>query len=169
MVAEDDPGLVTAVNTTGVTNVLSGCAGLRCRPRVVYASSVAVLEEPPGSVYAATKTFAESAAAYYRAQGLEATGVRIGSLYGPGRMTAHVLSDTAQSARDHKTIEYVLRAVEPLVHVDDAARLIVALLSVEHWRRTYCLVQDNIPQAQLADIGLFAVEGVAGGGVAVRG
>lgn len=73
-------------------------------------------------------------------------------MYGPGRVTAHVLSDMTQSARDHRKIEYVLRAVEPPVHIDDAARLIVALLSVEQWRPTYCLVQDNIPHAQLADI-----------------
>ena len=114
MVAVDDPGIVTAVNTMGAINVLSLCAELRCRPRVIYASSVAVLEEPPGSVYSSTKTFAESAATYYRAQGLEAQVSGSGRCTGR-RVTAHVLSDMAQSARDHRKIEYVLRAVEPPV------------------------------------------------------
>jgi len=155
MVSADDPVLVTHVNAIGTIALLEAAACLPDPPRVVLAGSVAAIERSdrtPRSVYAATKRFVEDAADAFRHRGLTVIVARIGSVYGPGRATAHVITELARSITERGVAEYDPGAVEPLVHVRDAARLLVALGT----RRSsppatlYPLVQELVPHAQLA-------------------
>lgn len=155
MVAADDPGLVTAVNAVGTVNVLDACQRLANRPCVVLASSVAAVERlggnEPITVYAATKRFVEDAAAAFRSRGLAATSVRIGSLYGPGRQTHHIITDIADSLRTTGFVRLGRDAQEPLVHVQDAARFLVRLVQLRRVAALpYDLVQATVGHPEIA-------------------
>lgn len=156
MVHSDDPSLVTAVNALGSVAVLQAAASLPTPPRVVLASSVAVVElssEPPVSLYAATKRFIEDAAEYFVPRGLPVTVVRVGSLYGPGRTTAHIVTELARSIGATASAHYDPGAVEPLVHVEDAARFFVELaLTGRRAEHPYYLVHELVSHAELTRI-----------------
>lgn len=156
MVAADDPALITAVNAVGTVNVLDACRRLSPRPRVVLASSVAVVERlgaiRPTSVYAATKQFCEDVAQVFSADGVPVTVVRLGSLYGPGRRTRHIISDIALSLRAGDGIRITRTAEEPLVHVDDAARFLTRLVERGPARlRPYYLVHRRLSHRAIAE------------------
>ena len=156
MVAADDPPYVTAVNAVGTANVLDACRRVTPSPRVVLASSVAVVEQRGASratsVYAATKRFGEDIAAVFAASGLRVTVARIGSLYGPGRRTAHIITDLAGELRAAGRARIVRNAHEPLVHVDDAARSLARLALIEPvQQRPYYVVQQLLGHAAIAE------------------
>lgn len=156
MLLRDNPAEVTAVNAVGTVNVFEA-ARLACVKRVIYASSIAVIEvnaarqSPPLSIYGATKQFGETVAALYRdIHGLDSTSARIGSVYGTERRTEHVLNDMIAEANRSGTIHYDVQAAEALIEVRDAARLLAALLSVPRLQETYDLVTDVKTHRELA-------------------
>jgi UDP-glucuronate 4-epimerase len=92
-----DPPLYADVNLTGTTNLLQAAIGLERRPRFVFASSSSVYgarsavpfheDDPvdrPVSPYAATKKACELMAhAFHHIHGLDVTGLRFFTAYGP--------------------------------------------------------------------------------------
>lgn len=155
MLHANEPELVMAVNAVGTVNVLqvahlTGAA-------VMLAGSVSGFtkgtpQQPrPASVYGVTKRTLELLAEVYREEhGVRCTTVRIGSVYGPGRRTEHVLDGMLASARVGEDVPYAASGREPLVHQSDAASLLAALAEVSHWRPTYDLVTTPISHADLA-------------------
>lgn len=102
-----DPALANAVNVGGTLNVFD--AAVEHGVRVLFASSKSVFGpisgrhahpeyEPisedaprnPDSVYGITKLASENYAAIYRESGLDATALRFGLTYGPGKGTGYV-------------------------------------------------------------------------------
>ncbi|WP_101844455.1 NAD-dependent epimerase/dehydratase family protein [Zhihengliuella sp. ISTPL4] len=156
MVAADDPVRVTAVNAVGTITVLDAAAALDRPPLVIVASSIAAVEQAltePRTVYAATKRFVEDAAGAFRARGVRVIAARLGSVYGPGRSTDHVVDRLARSIlRDGEAV-YDPEVLEPLVHVDDVARLILGLVTAAARHRlseTYTFVQALVPHEEIA-------------------
>jgi nucleoside-diphosphate-sugar epimerase len=156
MVHADDPSRVTAVNTLGTVNVMEAARGLPNRPTVILASSVAAIElssTAPRSIYASTKRFIEEAGDYFTAQDLPVIVVRVGSLYGPGRTTDHIITQLTHSIATTATAHYDSGAVEPLVHISDAARFLVGIgASGRRSPNPYHLVQELVSHAELARI-----------------
>ena len=148
------PELVVEVNGVGTTNVLNACAQLQESPRVLLASSVAAVESPARSVYGVTKRFAEEMAEYFRgsALGLTVSCLRIGSLYGPGRATEHIITQMARSAEERGVVSVAPEAYEPLLHVRDAGSQIAALIDVPAWKPIYTLVQELVSHRLLAEL-----------------
>lgn len=161
MVAAQAPALVAEVNVVGTINLLQAATELTPRPLVLLASSVAALEDPPGSVYAVTKRTTEDMADLYRSNGLDVTSLRIGSLYGIGRPTSHVVSDMVAAAALNGDIPYTAGAHEPLVHVDDAAALIASLVTSRQRSSSYNLVQELVPHRRIAHVVARAFDGSA--------
>ncbi|SDT18199.1 NAD-dependent epimerase/dehydratase family protein [Microlunatus soli] len=162
MVAADDAPLVTAVNATGTVHLLDACERLEPRPYVVVASSVAAVEQigsrRPTTVYAATKRFGEDLVEVYRSRGMPAVAVRIGSLYGPGRRTDHIITGIADDLLANGRVRLGRDAREPLVHVQDAARFLAELV---HRRalgdHPYHLVQAEVDHREIARLVATAI------------
>ena len=157
MLHREQPELVMAVNAVGTVNVLE--SALRQKTPVILASSVSgytmgTAEQPrPASVYGVTKRAGEMLAAVYREElGLRCTSVRIGSVYGPGRHTEHVLDEMIARALSGADVPYSAAGEEPLVHIRDAAVLLEALAEASSWRPHYDLVTTPISHAELARI-----------------
>lgn len=158
MVLSDEWATVAAVNAVGSVNVFEASrrAGVR---RIIYASSTAVLEENTtggpdvSSIYGATKRFGESVALLYGdLHGLSTTSLRIGSVYGPRRRTAHVLKSMIGEAYESGIVHYNPFGVEPLIEVRDVARQVLGLLRTSRWRTTYDLVTEVVPHKRLAAV-----------------
>lgn len=156
MLFPNNPDIVTSVNAVGTVNVFE-TARLSGTRRIVYASSVAVIEtdpeseSAPRSLYGATKQFGETVATLYREKyHLESVSVRIGSVYGARRRTEDVLNRMVSQGRLTGTIRYDPRAVEPLVEVRDVARTLASLATVDHPRAVYDLVAYAASHEQIA-------------------
>lgn len=158
MLHVDQPELVMAVNGLGTLNVLESAARLGRVP-VVVATSVSGFtmgsrEKPrPASVYGVSKRCAELLVELYREQfELPCVAVRIGSVYGPGRSTPHVLDDMVERAVAGDAVPFAVEGMEPLVHVRDAADLLAALVEAPTWRPSYDLVTTPTPHEELARV-----------------
>lgn len=147
MLLADDPAHVVDINCVGTANVLAAShrAGV---PTVVYAASVAAYAEGttesprPDSVYAVTKRFGEDLIDYYRRQGRARwTSVRVGSVYGSGRVTSNPIMEMIARARAGEPVVIDPRAVEPLVHIDDCGSLLAGLVGVAEPAACYELVE----------------------------
>jgi UDP-glucuronate 4-epimerase len=110
MVAADDPYRICQVNVFGTVNLLEA-ARTHNVARFIYASSqgaygesaiVAMTEATPflpATVYGATKAACDSLVRGYSAQhGINATSLRIGRVYGPGRRTGSVITSMVKAA-----------------------------------------------------------------------
>lgn len=158
MLHADDPAEVVDVNCVGTATMLAA-AHTAGTPNVVYAASVAAYaigttsRPRPDSVYAATKRFGEDLVEIYRARGHPGwTSVRIGSVYGRGRVTSNPVMEMIASARADRPVDVDPRAVEPLVHVSDCAGLIAALADVQFPGPVYDLVERVTDHRTIADI-----------------
>lgn len=158
MLFSEEPEFVMHVNSVGTVNVLEAAKQLDAP--VVLASSVSVATEGsasaprPASVYGVTKRLAELLGELYRNDfGLPCTAVRIGSVYGAGRQTEHVIDSMIDDAITHRTVSYSGTAHEPLVHVRDAASLLAALVGAQQsWQERYDLVTTPITHEDLAHV-----------------
>lgn len=110
MVAADDPHRVCLVNVLGTVNLLEAARVARAE-RFIYCSSqgaYGVAASPtltedapfqPLTVYGATKAAADVIVRAYRLQhGLDATSIRIGRVYGPGRRTDSLITTMLEAA-----------------------------------------------------------------------
>lgn len=154
MVRANEPAVVTGVNALGTVNLLSVAHGLRRVPRVVLASSIAAIEQRPGptpSIYAATKRFVEDAARYFVEQGMQITTIRLGSVYGPGRVTDHIIHSLTRSLSHSGFAICDPDALEPLVHVSDAGQILVSAAMLPFAvGGVLTAVQDCVPHGLLA-------------------
>lgn len=157
MVHPDRPDLVTAINTVGTVNLLTAAERIGVR-RVVLASSVAVIETPPGtgqtaprSLYGATKQFGDTAAALARRRGLDVISVRIGTVYGASRSTSDLFSAMTGQACSAGVIRFDPRGVEPLIEVRDAARALTEIADVNPGREDYDLATEMRTHEEIAN------------------
>jgi len=155
--AKRDPVLATRVNVQGSLNVLEMAREFGVRRRVVFGSSLSVYgtcpaqrvvseldRAAPEDLYGAAKLYVEHIGAAYRElHALEFVSLRIGRVVGPGARSATSAwrseifellraSDPAEIVLPYAGWESVL-----LVHVDDVARMLLSLLSVE--RPDHCV------------------------------
>lgn len=158
MLHVEEPEFVMAVNGVGTMNVLE-CAWRMGGIPVVVASSVSgyttgTRDAPrPASIYGVTKRCTELLAEFYREErALRCTSIRIGSVYGAGRQTAHLLDEMVGQALEGRPVPYDPSGREPLVHVRDAADLLCALTEVRNWRPSYDMVTTPVSHAELAQI-----------------
>lgn len=162
MVRADEPAVVTGVNALGTVNLLFAAQGLERQPRVVLASSIAAIEQrsgPSPSIYAATKRFVEDAGRYFVDQGMQITTIRLGSVYGPGRATDHIVHSLAHSLAHSGFATCDPDALEPLVHVSDAARILIsAALHPCAVHGVLTAVQECVPHGLLAKLVALALE-----------
>lgn len=140
MVAPDDPEMVIDANVGGTLNILEGMrrAGIR---RLVYISSIAVYaargDASPVSEdaalaaidpYSASKVAGEALVAAYAARfGIDATTLRLSTVYGKGRAVPYIIGRLIASGRDGTMVEVSGQraSMRQYVHVDDAVRAIV--------------------------------------------
>lgn len=158
MLHTDEPEFVMAVNGVGTLNVLE-CAWRMGGTPVIVASSVSgyttgTRNAPrPASIYGVTKRCTELLAEFYREEhALRCTSIRIGSVYGAGRQTHHLLDEMVGQALDGRPVRYDPSGREPLVHVRDAANLLCALTGARSWRPSYDMVTTPVSHAELARV-----------------
>lgn len=146
MVARDDPSAMVAVNILGTANVLE-VARIHKMRRFVYCSSTSAYgpthsETPigefvalrPTTLYGASKAACERLVAAYRLQyGLQGTSLRLSWVYGPRRTTDCAIREMIMSAlrREEFFMAYGRDFYRQYIHVDDAARALVAALRLE--------------------------------------
>jgi nucleoside-diphosphate-sugar epimerase len=158
MLDTDNLPRVVEVNCVGTANVVDvSCkAGVR---RVIYAGSVSgyatgtAVSAMPDSVYAATKRFGEDLVDQYRGRfDIDLCSVRIGSVYGPGRKTSSPVHDMLHEAQKTGTVSYRPGAVEPLIWVEDCARMLAGLAQLSGpTRPRYDAVAETLSHRSIAE------------------
>jgi nucleoside-diphosphate-sugar epimerase len=170
--SESDQAAHTAVcvNALGVSNVFEA-ARLLDVERVIYASSIAVYgdqslygERPvseqdmpaPTSLYGVAKLLNEHEAALYRQScGLSLIGIRIGIVFGPGRLRGQGLW-AAQFASDPAVgkpavLPFACDTRTSLIYVDDVAELFARILAAPSpLHAIYNSGGDNVSLDELA-------------------
>ncbi len=146
MVLPDDPVSVVRSNVVG-TAILLEAARRHGVTRVVYCSSIAayggtgpapVPERTPlhpTDVYGATKAAGEHLVEAYRhTHGLSVASLRLVAVYGPRRTTGCAIRDLLTDAAAGSRTRWPVPADAPhqYVHVDDAARAVVAAVGREN-------------------------------------
>lgn len=155
MVMIDNPYGIVQANIVGTANVLELARIHRMR-RIVFCSSnsaygpmqerpvdaPAVAEDVvlrPSSVYAATKVAGELLLAAYKKQhGVDGIAIRLSWVYGPGRTTdcfIRTLIEDAQAGRTTR-IAWGKNFPRQFIHVDDAARALLAALDADGAKST---------------------------------
>jgi nucleoside-diphosphate-sugar epimerase len=145
--AQRDPGLATQVNIQGSLNLLEMAHEFGVR-RFVFGSSLSVYgtcaadrmiaeldRAAPEDLYGAAKLYVEQLGeAYLQTHGLEFVSLRIGRVVGPGARstTSAWRSQIFEFLRTRERVEialpYVFEERVLLLHVDDVARMLAALL-----------------------------------------
>lgn len=134
--AHDKPLATATINVLGNMHILEAArlAGAR---RFIFASSVYVYSES-GSFYRASKQAAERfTETYHERYGLEYTILRYGSLYGRRADLRNGIYRMLHEAIQDHTITYhgSGNAIREYIHVEDAARMSVQVLSPEFANR----------------------------------
>lgn len=143
----DDAALMFAVNAVGAANVAEWAVA-RHIPRVVHGSTLVVATRPwPDPLTEAAPTAPTGRVAAYAASKLAGElvagsivreaqasflALRFSALYGPGMMWSGVLPAFIDAARAGKPLTATSGAHADFLHVDDAARAIVAACSAAH-------------------------------------
>jgi nucleoside-diphosphate-sugar epimerase len=146
--AEADAYAATQVNVMGLLNVLEGCRQFEVE-RCVYASSIAVYGDQaswgdrelveadhgrPAILYGWHKQINEATAArYQRNHGLRCIGLRISSVYGPGRVTGMTAAITQMiemaACGEDVRCPYAPDYESSLVHIDDVSVALAELVT----------------------------------------
>ncbi|MFM9859448.1 NAD(P)-dependent oxidoreductase [Pseudoxanthobacter sp. M-2] len=139
MLATGDPALMFDINVAGTLNVAEAMRQARVArlvflsPNAVYAEAptrAPVGEEAPlgaGDAYGASKLAAEAILrAYAASHGIATIALRISSVFGAGRVTPYLISQTLDAARTGAAIEVTdtRSNMRQFVHVSDAARAV---------------------------------------------
>ncbi|WP_445505161.1 NAD-dependent epimerase/dehydratase family protein [Microvirga sp. G4-2] len=185
MLHRDEPGFVVRVNISGTLNLLEWARRKAIR-RFVFCSSGSVYgaRDPvlpvaedtplhPTSAYAASKIAGEALVEAYRAAyGVDGVSLRIAAIYGPGRRTACHIHDMLTAALTGRRLDIAHGRDQRFhyIHVDDAARAVLAALSAARIARpAYTIAGDNgVTLGTLAEVvrqHLPHVEVAVGGGL----
>lgn len=143
MVARDNPIAMVQVNIGGTANVLE-IARIHKVPRFVFCSSTSAFgttnaKSPisedvalfPGSVYGASKVAGEQLVSTYAQQyGVDGVSLRLSWVFGPRRTTDCVIRTMIEDALSGRPTRMPFGRDFPrqYIHVDDAARALVAAL-----------------------------------------
>ncbi|WP_108259840.1 NAD-dependent epimerase/dehydratase family protein [Mangrovicoccus ximenensis] len=153
-----DARTVLRVNIEGTQTLLEAARRTRVR-RIVLAGSVAGYATPgpsgpePDNVYGITKRVAElQAHLWARQTGREATVLRIGSVYGPGRLSANPMHEMVSQAQRSGRIRVAPHLMEPCIDIRSCAALIARLANVPVLRPRYDVVADRPAAEQVASI-----------------
>lgn len=134
--AHDKPLATATINVLGNMHILEAARLVGAR-RFIFASSVYVYSES-GSFYRASKQAAERfTETYHERYGLEYTILRYGSLYGRRADLRNGIYRMLHEAIQKHTITYhgSGNAIREYIHVEDAARMSVQVLSAEFANR----------------------------------
>ena len=171
-VTEEDPRLGYAINIGGTNNVFEAAHrhGLK---RVVYPSSIATYrdqsdygdvaldedsQQQPFSVYGVTKLANEFAARSYTAnKGLDCRGLRIGTVFGHGRLTGRSAAASAMISGAAVGEAYVCPVIpeqtSAYVHADDVAEyMLQTAFAPELERDVYCVAAHTASLREITDI-----------------
>jgi UDP-glucuronate 4-epimerase len=158
MVARDNPVSMVQVNIVGTANMLELARVHRARRFVFCSSTSAYGNTPPApvkedvvmvpaSLYAASKVASEQlVAAYAHQYGVDGVSLRLSWVYGPHRTTdcmiRTMLTDAMQSRATRVPFGHDFH--RQYIHVDDAARALVAALDAPRLpRRSYNITGDS--------------------------
>lgn len=154
----DDPVHVLMVNVVGSEALLNAAEAFGVA-RVVTAGSVAGYARPgplgpePDNIYGLTKRVLElQTRLWARRTGREATCVRIGSVYGPGRQTESPIHKMVSDALRDDEIRYESYPMEPCIEIATCAGLIAALADVPHLQPRYDAVSERPHSDKVAEI-----------------
>lgn len=146
MLAQDDPALMFDVNVTGTLNLAEAMrrAGIG---RLVFLSSNAVYAPAPtrdpvdetaplgaSDPYGASKLAAEAVLrAYAGSHGIAVTALRISSVFGAGRVTPYLISQTLEAVRAGRplTVTDARSNMRQFVHVSDACDAVCRAVETE--------------------------------------
>ncbi len=146
MLAQDDPALMFDVNVGGTLNVAEAmrAAGIG---RMVFLSSNAVYAPAPtrervpetaplgaADPYGASKVAAEAVLrAYAGGHGLAVTALRVSSVFGPGRVTPYLVSQTLEAlhAGRRLTVTDERSNMRQFIHIDDAVDAVCRAVETE--------------------------------------
>ncbi len=136
LVNTPNPNRFEAANVTGTANVIAAAKAVGAS-RLVFVSSLSA-REPQLSAYGASKAKAEK---LVEASGLNWTTVRPPAVYGPGDTEMFELFRTAK----YGVVPVPPKGKTSLIHVEDLARLLIALVRVSPVTRgkTYEPWDDN--------------------------
>lgn len=158
MVARDNPVSMVQVNIVGTANMLE-LARVHGARRFVFCSSTSAYGNTPpapvkedvvmvpASLYAASKVASEQLVAAYALQyGVDGVSLRLSWVYGPHRTTdcmiRTMLTDAMASRATRIPFGYDFH--RQYIHVDDAARALIAALDVPSLpRRSYNITGDS--------------------------
>ncbi|WP_010314837.1 NAD-dependent epimerase/dehydratase family protein [Saccharopolyspora spinosa] len=156
MLAADQPTEIVRVNCEGTANVLESAARAKT-PRVVYAASVSAYavgtttRPEPDSLYATTKKYGEILIDLYRRRlGNGYTSVRVGSVYGPGRQTSNPIHTMIDDGLRGRPVRFNVNEYEPVIWIDDCARLLAGLSAVPHYESAYDAVAEMVGHTEIA-------------------
>lgn len=172
MLLRDDPAAVIDINCIGTLNVMRTAVESGV-PRVVYGASVSSYarvvngEVAADSVYGVTKRFGEMLSTYFAGCSQTAfSSVRIGSVYGAGRETFNPVHEMVRSAKHDGVVRFNANQREPMIWVDDCAKLIAGLASARCLAPRYDAVTELLSHREMAEkvASVFdcKVEGYAG-------
>lgn len=144
---------VLRVNIEGSQALLDAARAGRAR-RIVVAGSVAGYATTgpsgpePDSVYGLTKRVAElQTHLWARQSGREATVLRIGSVYGPGRRSINPMHQMVAEAHETGTVTVTPHRMEPCIDIRSCADLVARLANAASLRPRYDVVAD-CPRAE---------------------
>lgn len=157
MLLLDDLGSIIDINCRGTLNVIRS-AILAGVPRIIFGASVASYaaaedgEPVADSIYGTTKRFGELLVSYYRQfSDVQLTSVRIGAVYGEGRVTFNPIHEMVRQAKHEGVIEYNVHQAEPIITIDDCAGFLADLAQRETLDSSYDAVTELILQRDAAE------------------
>jgi nucleoside-diphosphate-sugar epimerase len=178
LLSDGMPTATVAANAVGTVHLLEAARLAGFRGRIVLLSSMSVYghnDEPvdersplrPRTPYAATKAFGDFLGEVYSERyGLDVISLRLSEAYGPGRKLAGAVQDILDAAVERRPLRLPAGADQPChpIHVDDAARAVVAALYAPaprsrvyavtggervELRHVAALVRDRVPDADI--------------------
>ena len=151
--AKTDPLQTISDNIMGSAKVISLCA--KHSVRLMYGSTIYVYSKH-GSFYRASKQAVETLIeVFHEESGLQYTILRFGSLYGPRAQSWNGLRRIVSEMINNKKIEFGGTGGEKreYIHVVDAARMSVELLSTEYLSKAITLTGIQVlTQAELLEM-----------------
>lgn len=149
------PEATVAANALGTFNLLEAGRLASFPGRIVLLSSTAVYGAPR-TPYAAAKAFGDLLGQLYTERyGLDVVSLRLSETYGPGRRELSVLERLIEAGLTGRPLRLEAGADQPyhLVHVEDAARAIVAALEFSSpTARIYDIAGERMSLAQVVSI-----------------